>query len=67
PIIGKINWVYFREDKDDFEQSFAGLIELLRLHKDYVEQHTKFLIKALDEDRLSERKLFPPEMKGVSW
>lgn len=27
----------------------------------------EFLIKALDEDRLSERKLFPPEMKGVSW
>ena len=27
----------------------------------------EFLINALDEDRLSERKLFPPEMKGVSW
>ncbi|MEM9272709.1 MAG: hypothetical protein AAGA80_07060 [Cyanobacteria bacterium P01_F01_bin.143] len=27
----------------------------------------QFLIKALDEDRLSERKLFPIEMKGVTW
>ena len=26
-----------------------------------------FLIKALDEDRLSDRKLFPPELKGISW
>jgi hypothetical protein len=27
----------------------------------------QYLIRALDEDRLSERKLFPLEMKGVSW
>lgn len=24
-------------------------------------------LKMIDEDRLSERKLFPPEMKGISW
>ncbi|MEG3878436.1 hypothetical protein QT972_13730 [Microcoleus sp. herbarium7] len=27
----------------------------------------EYLIGALDEDRLSERKLFPVEMKGVTW
>ena len=27
----------------------------------------QYLIRALDEDRLSERKLFPLEMKGVTW
>ncbi|MBY0523678.1 MAG: hypothetical protein K2R98_09770 [Gemmataceae bacterium] len=27
----------------------------------------EYLIRALDEDRLSDRKLFPPELKGVSW
>jgi hypothetical protein len=27
----------------------------------------EYLIQALDEDRLSERKLFPPEMKGTTW
>lgn len=26
-----------------------------------------YLISALDEDRLSDRKLFPLEMKGVTW
>jgi hypothetical protein len=26
-----------------------------------------FLIRALDEDRLSDRPLFPQELKGVSW
>jgi hypothetical protein len=27
----------------------------------------QYLIRTLDEDRLSERKLFPMEMKGVTW
>lgn len=27
----------------------------------------EFLIHALDEDRLSERKLFPSELKGITW
>ncbi|TVP59414.1 MAG: hypothetical protein EA343_19920 [Nodularia sp. (in: Bacteria)] len=27
----------------------------------------QYLINALDEDRLSERKLFPLEMKGITW
>jgi hypothetical protein len=27
----------------------------------------QYLIRALDEDRLSDRKLFPVEMKGVTW
>lgn len=26
-----------------------------------------YLIQSLDEDRLNERKLFPVEMKGISW
>ncbi|MCI0640321.1 MAG: hypothetical protein L0Y70_14715 [Gemmataceae bacterium] len=27
----------------------------------------EYLIRVLDEDRLSARKLFPPEMKGKTW
>ena len=27
----------------------------------------EFLIQALDEDRLSDRKLFPSDLKGVTW
>ena len=27
----------------------------------------EYLVQALDEDRLSERKLFPPETKGITW
>ena len=51
PAIGKINWVYFREGIDDFEQSFTGLLELLTRHQEYVHQHTYFLAKALEWER----------------
>jgi hypothetical protein len=27
----------------------------------------QYLIRALDEDRISDRKLFPVEMKGITW
>jgi len=27
----------------------------------------EYLIRALDEDRLSDRPLFPPDLKGVTW
>ena len=26
-----------------------------------------YLVRVLDEDRLADRKLFPPELKGVTW
>ncbi len=51
PTIGKINWVYFREEQDDFEAAFSGLISLIRSQADYVEQHTRFLAKALEWER----------------
>ncbi len=51
PTIRKINWVYFREGIDDFEKSFAGLIDLFRRQADYVEQHTRFLAYALEWER----------------
>ena len=39
------------DDEDDKEQQETG----------------QYLIHALDEDRLSARKLFPLELKGVTW
>jgi WD40 repeat protein len=48
PEISKINWVYFREDADNFDKSLSGLIEIFRHHADYVRQHTEILEKALE-------------------
>ena len=51
PEISKINWVYFREEQDDFEVSFSGLINLFDKHTNYVKQHTQVLAKALEWER----------------
>lgn len=39
------------EDEDEVEQQETG----------------QYLLQTLDEDRLSERKLFPLESKGITW
>ncbi|MBE9102611.1 hypothetical protein [Vacuolonema iberomarrocanum] len=39
------------DDEDEAEQQETG----------------QFLIQSLDSDRLSERKLFPAELKGITW
>ncbi|CAA9383370.1 MAG: hypothetical protein AVDCRST_MAG64-793 [uncultured Phycisphaerae bacterium] len=39
------------DDGDEAEQSETG----------------EYLVRALDEDRPSDRKLFPAELKGVTW
>ncbi len=39
------------DESDDTEQKETG----------------EFLVQVLDEDRLSDRKLFPPELKGITW
>ena len=47
PEIGKVNWIYFREQIYDFETSLTALVEVLQRDKDYVYQHTKLLNQAL--------------------
>ncbi len=54
------------------KQKQAKLVNLLQSWMDeedaQEQQETgEYLIQALDEDRLSERKLFPIELKGVTW
>jgi CHASE2 domain-containing sensor protein len=66
PAIGKINWIYLREGIDDFEKSFAGLLEIFDRHQDYVHQHTYLLTKALEwerEERQSRYLLIGEERK----
>ncbi|MBN1429763.1 MAG: hypothetical protein JXB07_15445 [Anaerolineae bacterium] len=50
----------------------TDLVTLLQMwidEEDTEEQHEtgEYLIRALDVDRLSDRSLFPPELKGVTW
>jgi hypothetical protein len=50
----------------------ANLERILKswMDKDDAEEQKEtgeYLIRVLDEDRLSDRKLFPAELKGTSW
>lgn len=53
------------------KQKQAKAIDLLQSwldDEDVDQQETgQYLIHVLDEDRLSERKLFPLELKGLTW
>jgi WD40 repeat protein len=51
PIIRQLNWLWFQEGINDFEKSFADLIQVIQNHEDYVKQHTHFLAKALEWER----------------
>ncbi|NEO97636.1 MAG: TIR domain-containing protein [Symploca sp. SIO2E9] len=51
PTISKINWIYCQEGIDDFEEAFTKLINSIRHQADYVERHTKLLVKALEWER----------------
>ena len=51
PIISKINWIRFADNLDDFSNYFNGLLTAINTHQDYVEQHTNFLVQALEWSR----------------
>ncbi|MEY2978291.1 MAG: hypothetical protein RLZZ435_2430, partial [Cyanobacteriota bacterium] len=51
PMLRKINWIYCRENQDDVEQAIQDLQGLLQFQKDYVQQHTKLLVSALEWER----------------
>lgn len=49
--VSRLNWVFFREQLDDFEQSLSSLQAILKRHQDYVHQHTLLLTQALSWER----------------
>lgn len=46
-VVRKLNWIFFRDHQDDPEAAYAGLIQTMSRHQDYVQQHTYLLIRAL--------------------
>jgi hypothetical protein len=58
PLIGKINWVYFREGADDFEQSLTNLLGIIERDREYVRNHTQLLAKALDWEQQQRRSSY---------
>ena len=51
PEISRINWAYFRENLDDYDQSLTKLIEFFHHQENYVSKHTHILAQALEWER----------------
>ena len=53
----------------DRAEGLGGLLRSWMDEENTEEQREtiEYLVRALDEDRLSDRKLFPEELKGESW
>ena len=45
--LSKLNWIYFRDEVDDFEHSFEQLLSALHQEQEYVEQHVRLYMQAL--------------------
>jgi WD40 repeat protein len=48
PTISKINAIRFADNLDNFDTYFQDLLSAISKHQDYVEQHTNFLVQALE-------------------
>lgn len=53
----------------DPQEELAKLLQSWIADGDTQEQKEtgEYLVRRLDQDRLSDRSLFPPELKGVTW
>ncbi len=51
------------------QEELARLLQSWIVEGDAQEQREtgEYLVRSLDEDRLSDRSLFPAELKGVTW
>lgn len=58
PAISKINWLYFREGIENFDDSFTKLMTLFEIHQDYVKKHTHFLVRALNWQRQQQQSRY---------
>ena len=71
PVLRKINWIYGRQDQDDFESAFGGLLEICDRDKDYVHQHTRILAQTLEWERNQKRSSFlligEERLKAEDW
>lgn len=55
--LGRLNWIYFR-DSDDFDGTFASLIEALDTDLSWKGAHSRFLVRAKEWEREGRDKSF---------
>lgn len=54
-------------ERERREKAVAMLQAWIEEDEESDEEYDEEFLQMIDEDRLSDRKLFPPEMKGISW
>jgi WD40 repeat protein len=71
PQIAEIQFIPYQEDLNNFEKFFVRLLNSIQKHADYVEQHTKYLIRGLkwrENQRKTKYLLIGEErVKAESW
>jgi WD40 repeat protein len=50
PTLAALNWIFFKEE-DEFQPAVQSLIEAIQIDQDWVKQHTRLQIRALEWDR----------------
>ncbi|MDJ0508904.1 MAG: TIR domain-containing protein [Crocosphaera sp.] len=55
PEIAQINWIFFQENLYNFETKFKKLVATIDKDKNYVQQHTQYLLKALEWEKNQKR------------
>jgi len=50
PTLAALNWIFFKEG-DEFQPAVQSLIEAIQIDQDWVKQHTRLQIRALEWDR----------------
>ena len=50
PVLGKLQWLDFREHNGDFQAIFAGLLRTLDTDREHLKTHTFILARALEWD-----------------
>lgn len=47
-VIADLNWIFFREGQDDYQQSFDILLQTLHTNLEWVKAHTRLQVRALE-------------------
>lgn len=55
--LASLNWLFFRRD-DDFETSFQALTQALETDLEWVKEHTRLLVRAIEWDQAGRNRSF---------
>ncbi|MEB3295894.1 MAG: toll/interleukin-1 receptor domain-containing protein [Synechococcales bacterium] len=71
PAIGKINWMMCRDGLDNFDTFLTDLEAIFQRHRQYVQQHTLWFVKALEWQQRQKQSRYllisPERQQAEAW